>query len=185
MKTCNQLTNSVATLAVGAFAALGLTACLSLTSCKTAETAQSSSNEVKSGDAAGKSDVAKAGKPLANEELTRMIYDRARQEIEGSTTSDAAEVKSLLGQEGFRFLVLDMVGNGKPVKDLAAADELRVHVEGSYMRTIDAYENPDGPEDSCLAFTAAAGVRRTGETWEIPADKGGFSILGETNTACL
>ena len=160
-------------------------------SCKTAETMRTSPNEMKEGTApsagANSADTKDtSGRKLTDDEIARVVYERARLEIEGgANTASSSEVRSLLAAEAFKFLVIGMEAGGKPVAELKAADLVKVQIEGTYIRTTDVYENPEGPEDACLAFTAAAGVRKAGEGWEVPTDDGAFKVLGESATECL
>lgn len=163
---------------------------LSLSSCKTAETARNSTNDVKSSESKDTSDTgarpALTGVTIdASDDLARIIYERARQEIEGGSSSiGASEVRSLMGAESFSYQVLAMENAGRKVKKLGDADAVQVQIEGTYMRTTDVYENPEGPEDACLRFTAASGLRRSENGWELQEEKAGFAVLSESVVSC-
>ena len=173
--------------------ALPLIATALVAGCKTAESARHSTNDVKSPDStssnSSSSDQARpaaSGLSLdASDEIARLLYERARQEIEGGSSSlGASEVRSLMGAESFQYQVLAMENAGRRVKKVGDADTLQVQIEGTYMRTTDVYENPEGPEDACLRFTAASGLRRADGTWEVESDKAGFAVLSENVVSC-
>jgi hypothetical protein len=176
--------------------ALPLVVSMLFAGCKTSESARHSTNDVKSPDSpdsklsnnadSDQTRLSTSGISLdASDEIARLLYERARQEIEGGSSSlGASEVRSLMGAESFRYQVLAMENAGERVKKVGDADTLQVQVEGTYMRTTDVYENPEGPEDACLRFTAASGLRRADGTWEVESDKAGFAIQSENVVSC-
>ena len=147
------------------FAVAVFSAALGLSGCKTSSGGNSTSEPASVAIADG----FKGRAPLRDEELSRKIYDFARQRLEVSSGDVETHLEEF---ELFKFDVLSKIGN-----------RMNVELSGRYRKTPDLYEDPEGAM-ACYRFNAGLELVESEKQWLIPEEKP-FGVAKEDAIDCI
>ena len=107
---------------------------------------------------------------LSDEQLARKIYDFAREKLE--SFGEETTATHLDDFERFKFEVVSR-----------NQETMRVEFTGTYRKTADLYENPEG-DFSCYTFQAGVELVGNGSSWEIPRERE-VGVASENLIECL